>query len=272
MNRFADDFLVFLKDLLIYKSSSLNSIETVEKKKLFDEISDLLDISQLYKMIISINDLVVRLHSSSFSKILLITEFIKLSFDFSVKESNSDFKENSNGSTDNNLTININKSVKNKEEELKINNKVTAFLEKDKSIRVNNSFALASKKDKEEFLKKWEMVVGNVLNNDEYSAMASMINDIDAMVVGGNYVIFVAKYDSLLDRLYDNINIVEKILLEVYNNSYRVVFLSDDEWSIEKEKYVNSLKSGNKYTLLDDISSSVDNENNSTEIKNNRKE
>ena len=267
MNRFADDFLVFLKDLLIYKSSSLNSIETVEKKKLFDEISDLLDISQLYKMIISINDLVVRLHSSSFSKILLITEFIKLSFDFSVKESNSDFKENSNGSTDNNLTINANKSIKSKKKELKVNNKVTVFLEKDKSIRVNNSFALASKKDKEEFLKKWEMVVGNVLNNDEYSAMASMINDIDAMVVGGNYVIFVAKYDSLLDRLYDNINIVEKILLEVYNNSYRVVFLSDDEWSIEKEKYVNSLKSGNKYTLLDDISSSVDNENNSTEIK-----
>ena len=56
MNRFADDFLVFLKDLLIYKSVSSNSFEAVEKKDLFDDISDLLDIGQLYKIIISIND------------------------------------------------------------------------------------------------------------------------------------------------------------------------------------------------------------------------
>ena len=94
-----------------------------------------------------------------------------------------------------------------------------------------------------------------------------MINDIEVMVVGGIYVIFVVKYASLLERLYDNINIIEKFLLLVYNISYRIVFLSDDEWNIEKEKYVNSLKNGNKYTLLDDISSSVENDDNSTEIK-----
>ena len=49
MNRFADDFLVFLKDLLIYKSSSLNSLETVEKKNIFDNDDNNI-INELYML------------------------------------------------------------------------------------------------------------------------------------------------------------------------------------------------------------------------------
>ena len=85
-----------------------------------------------------------------------------------------------------------------------------------------------------------------------------MINDIDVMVVSDRYVIFVAKYDSLIDRLFDNILVIEKLLLEVYNNNYMVVFLANDEWNFEKDKYVKALKSGKKDELIDDEDKSDD--------------
>ena len=244
LNRFIGDFLEFLKDFLIFKSNTDYSSKSVENDKIFNKLSDKFSVDDIYSLIISVNDLSNRLHSSSFSKILIVTEFIKLANDFGLV--------NEKNVVNNNQVVNDNKARNNNDLNDKINSFVTNISDRDKMVRINNAFVLASKSLKEAFIDKWKLVVEKVLNDSNYFSVSSMINDIDIMVVSDKYIIFVAKYDSLVDRLFEHILIIEKLLFDVYNNNYKVVFLANDEWIFEKDKYVKSIKSGKKYELIDD--------------------
>ena len=244
-DRFVGDFISFLKDLLVFQSVGFSSVKRYEA--LFQQFSNKVDYNYLCQMIVSFNDLSIRLKNSSFGKILVISEFIRMSFDNKITIKKSDSRTN-------NLQLDNNINVEKRENIQKINKSVINFTDKDKLIRINNSFATASKNLKDIFLSKWEIVKGKTVDNNEYFSITSMINDIDAMVVGTGYVIFVAKYSSLIDRLYEQIDLIEQLLFDVFSVKYKCVFLVDDEWKYEKEKYVLSLKSGKKYELLEDKS------------------
>ena len=86
-----------------------------------------------------------------------------------------------------------------------------------------------------------------------------MINDIDVLVVGENHVIFLANYDSLLDRLFVQIDKFEKLLLDTFSKEYKVMFLLKDEWDYEMKKYVNNIKSGVKYQYISEDIEEVSN-------------
>ena len=79
-----------------------------------------------------------------------------------------------------------------------------------------------------------------------------LISDIDVLVVGEKNVIFLAQYDSLLERLLSQISVIEKFLLDVFNIPYKVIFLLKDEWEYEKKKYISNLKSSYKYSYIDE--------------------
>ena len=124
--------------------------------------------------------------------------------------------------------------------------------DKSKKIRINNTFATASKTYKENFTKNWNLVLEKASNNSDYVSIAGMMSDIDILVVGEKNVIFLAQYDSLLERLFFQIQLIEKLLLEVFGIPYKIVFLLKDEWEFEKSKYVNNLKMSKKYTYIEE--------------------
>ena len=258
LNRFVSDFLVFLKDLLIFKTShNVFNDSIVENINIFNGVVDLFTVDELYHLIILMNDVSNRLHNSSFLKILLITEFIKISFEMS-KNSSLISDNNDDDSIENTQTSNDNKTLYKRDDNININKKFMIFSDNDRLIRINNAFACASKNLKESFLEKWNTVVEKVSSDSNYFSISSMINDIQVMVVGDNYVIFVANYDSLLERLFDHLLDIENLIFEVYHTKYKIVFLAKDEWNYEKEKYVNAFKSGKKYELMDDVDDSND--------------
>ena len=118
-----------------------------------------------------------------------------------------------------------------------------------KKIRINNTFATASKKLKDEFSSKW-IDIKSFIDNSKYNNIIGMIDDIDVLVVGEHNVMFMAKYDSLLDRIYDYIDDFEDLLKDIYNIDYKVIFLPKDEWDYEKNNYVMNLKKGVKYSYI----------------------
>ena len=84
------------------------------------------------------------------------------------------------------------------------------------------------------------------------------MNDIEILVVGEKNIIFLAQYDSLLDRLLEQILPIEQLLFDVFKIDYKIIFLLKDEWLFEKEKYISNLKNGKKYDYIvedDDLSS-----------------
>lgn len=248
IDKFINDLIVFLKDILIYKNISKIEANVEGKKEKIAEISNFYSINDIYDMIVSLNDLANNLKKSGFSIILLVSYFIKIANNFSEEPKknpieNSQIKDNKK--LENNMEFTISKKSR------------CDFDNRLKKIRINNAFSTASKISKDKFVNRWGEVEENA-NKAKYKSIIGIINDIEVLVVGDNNVSFLVKYDSLLERIYDYLEDFENLLLETYNNKYKVVFLAYDEWIYEKEKYIENIKNGNIYEYIEEIDNKKD--------------
>jgi len=253
LDRFNDDLISFLKDLLVYKNTNLLEGNIEEKKRALSNLAKVFSTDFLYKMIISLNDLSIRVKNSNFAKVLFIAEFVKLS---------NEFLEKSDTYVDSKLTNskkvkNLDKSIKceeiteQKSEQKSINIDIKESIsDKNKKIRINNTFSSASKDLKETFIKKWVFVQEKLSNDTNYCMIAGMLNDVEILVVGQENVLFLAKYDSLLERLFQQIEKIEQLLFDVFQIKYKTMFLLNDEWEYERKKYIENTKNGIKYTYI----------------------
>ena len=265
--RFIEDLISFLKDILIYQNTNLLSSNVQEKSESIKFLVDIYSSEDIYKFIILLNDISIKIKNSSFAKILLITEFMKFSnslrnFNFEISDDrviesvdsknrkqviNHEIKRDSNDfQQKNNMLF----TTKNNANDFEITDKI-------KKIRINNTFATASKNLKENFMNRWNLVLEKLSNSSEYVSIAGMMTDVEVLVVGEKNVIFLAQYDSLLERLFSQINLIEKLLLDVFDVSYKVIFLLKDEWEFERDKYISNLKSSNQYTYIEEDENKV---------------
>ena len=250
IDRFINDLLVFLKDVLLYKNEfNLDNLGIKDKREKIIEVSNIFTIDEISNIIFSLNDLNNKLKKSVFSNVLLVIYFVKLSNDLKNDNETNNFIK----SVVTNNTNNANTNHNNDNVSIKKNNDkpVVKFSDKLKKIRINNAFATASKVNKDEFIKKWKLVnQDSILDN--YSSIAGIIDDIDVLVVGDNNVIFLAKYDSLLERVYNYIDDFENLLYSFFNKRYKIVFLANDEWIYEKNNYIKKIKNGDKYIYINE--------------------
>lgn len=250
LDRFNDDFISFLKDVLIYKNTSNLDDSIEDKGNSIKKVAKVCSVLDLYKIIIDLNDLSNKIKNSSFSKILFIVEFINL----------ANYFKNENYTVDNNKDNidNVRKDkVNNKKsviivEKTNIVSNNTSLSDKNRKIRINNAFSSASKDLKDKFINKWQEVLDRVVNDSAYSMIAGMINDVEILVVGECNVLFLAKYDSLLDRLFQQLDKIEQLLYDVFNIKYKIMFLLDDEWKYEKNNYISNIKNGIKYNYIEE--------------------
>ena len=77
--RFIEDLIAFLKDLLIYKNVGFLAFNIQEKSDCIQFLSNIYSCDIIYKLIVLLNDVISKIKNSSFAKIMLITEFIKFS-------------------------------------------------------------------------------------------------------------------------------------------------------------------------------------------------
>lgn len=258
IDRFINDLLIFLKDVLLYKNEfNLSDLGIKDKQEKIIEISKIFDLDEISNMIFSLNDLNNKLKKSVFSTVLLTVYFVKLSNDLNnnnLKIGNrvdnlTDMEVNNSAKeTNNNFSISKNNIV----------SSITKFSDKLKKIRINNSFSTASKLNKDEFVKKWDTINQSSIL-DDFSSIAGIIDDIDILVVGDNNVIFLAKYDSLLERIYNYVDDFERLLYLFFNKKYKIVFLANDEWIYEKNNYIKNIKSGKKYIYINEDENGDDN-------------
>ena len=147
--QFLADFLFFVKDLLIFDKTHSVVLNISDNSVIFEDLLKIFESFELYDLILMLNDLSARIKSSSFPKILLITEFIKFCNDFSDRKV---LKLNNNE-----LLVNSNEVNKSLVIDTKINNDDYTISDREKMVRVNNAFATASKDYKESFVEKWKL-------------------------------------------------------------------------------------------------------------------
>lgn len=264
ISKFIEELIVFLKDILLYKSAKINS-EIEDKNAKIKELSDVLSENAIYNMIYSYNDTLNNIKLSSNSIILFIVSTFKIINDNFIRKNNT--IDNNNESIS---TKNIEKAVENvKNEEKKIEvddikklkEEITSkmdTLNEFINTRINNTFVYANKKDLLEIKDKWNSI-SNYLLNEKYGVNCGILKEVNVVAAGNNNLILVSNFDSVVDKVNMKLAELESTLLSIFGNQYKIIAISNDRWNSEKEKYVLNIKKGNKYELIEEKSNKNDN-------------
>ena len=264
ISKFIEELIVFLKDILLYKSAKINS-EIEDKNTKIKELSDVLSENNIYNMIYSYNDTLNNIKLSSNSIILFIVSTFKIINDNFIRKNNvvDDNKESIS-------TKNIEKvveNVKNEEKKVevedikKLKEEITSKMDSLNELintRINNTFVYVNKKDLLEIKDKWNGI-SNYLLDEKYGVNCGILKEVNVVAAGNNNLILVSNFDSVVDKVNMKLTDLESTLLSIFGNQYKIIAISNDRWNSEKEKYVLNIKKGNKYELIEEKSNKNDN-------------
>ncbi len=137
-----------------------------------------------------------------------------------------------------------------------------------KKIRIDNTFAMASKLLKNMVVSKWGNLV-NYLSDTKYAKVAGLLQDVEIGVVSNTNIILISKYDSLLEKIYLNFNLCLDLINKILENNYVIVAITNEEFQKEVEQYKLHLKDKNYYTYQEETKpfitfqeENIENENN----------
>ena len=260
-NKFFEDLICFLKDVILFKNN------VSDKYIKFDisyvkNVSELYSLSDLFYMSDKINCLMDKLKNISRQSVIVIANFLlmmndlnkvnigenkevisdisvdrdnyEMAFNFTSDDSDVDSKL-----TDNDLHVE-NDNFDNS------NN----FVDMNKDNIINNTFAVANKEIKKSLQDKFSSI-DNYLTDKKFSSIAGILLDTVIQVAGNGYIIFSAKYDSVIQKVYNNYKLCNELINIVFDNEYTFVVISNDEWEKYRNEYINNLKSGKKYFVKD---------------------
>ena len=243
-----------LKDIIIYNNSNNYFLASYEKQ--LDEFMKV-DVSKILKSIEYLLDLRNELRRSSDQRILVEIYFLKILLLFSGNDVQKIEKPVIN--EENNVKIvgsilEEKPTMPEKKEEIKekevkiIENDIDENIEK---IRINNAFYGANKELKNAFVDKYDEI-NDYISNKEYTSIANLLLKSKPEVVSDKNIIFRLKKD--IDKNLFNINLeeIQKLLKLIYKKKYSVIAISDEEWKILKEEYINNIKNNVKYEYIEE--------------------
>lgn len=128
------------------------------------------------------------------------------------------------------------------------NNQVN--VNKIKDIRINNSFVDAAKNLKIEFINNWKKLLDKLNIESDYNILG-YIENASVMVVSRTNTLFAFEKESEAIIFNDNISIIENKYNELNSTNYNFIALSNDEWTVEKAKFINN--KDKKYEYIEEV-------------------
>ena len=250
-------------DVRILIEKLIDRIKSILIDIKLDNYNGILDFDMLYSMVFELNRVLQEIKSNidpyNFLEIVILKYFP------GNKISSKDFKdpveEKKSGST---LKIeqkveerptkeNISQEIK-ESKEPEINNEAPIVNEKkahfNVDARINNTFVGAQKKYLLELKEKWDDFV--IYESNANKLLLSYIVDTELVAASNNYAVLVNKINNTNDLINENIESVEKDFKIFFGREYKLVSISPKVWEEARNKYITNLKSGYKYTMMDD--------------------
>ena len=118
-------------------------------------------------------------------------------------------------------------------------------------VRVNNTLACANK----QILK---LIQDNMsLFNDytfdqEIGYIVCSILDSKVRAASEDSIILSYEYDSVVKQNLDILDKITYVFNKITNSNKKIAIISDEEWELEKNKYIKSIKDGNAYKVVDE--------------------
>lgn len=252
----ADSMLSFLRDI------SINTEVPNYFDKSYSELLSKISISfnNLIKMSSIINELLKELKNSNNQKML----FEIYVFQMCNILKNVDKVEVINTSINNNKNVNI-KNDKN--ENINIETKQNLIDSDLKDIRINNVFAGANKEILNSVNSKYYLI-NDYISNKKYNMVSILLSSGRIVVASDKYLLFsfenksdVLKFDSIYKQ-------IEQFLKKIYDESYKIVAVSDKEWKEMKNNYINNIKNKISYVFIEENDVKLEMSENSNVLEN----
>lgn len=252
----ADSMLSFLRDI------SINTEVPNYFDKSYSELLSKISISfnNLIKMSSIINELLKELKNSNNQKML----FEIYVFQMCNILKNVDKVEVINTSINNNKNVNI-KNDKN--ENINIETKQNLIDNDLKDIRINNVFAGANKEILNSVNSKYYLI-NDYISNKKYNMVSILLSSGRIVVASDKYLLFsfenksdVLKFDSIYKQ-------IEQFLKKIYDESYKIVAVSDKEWEKMKNNYINNIKNKISYVFIEENDVKLEMSENSNALEN----
>ncbi len=141
---------------------------------------------------------------------------------------------------------NISREIKSVDNNFKIKN-----LNEIIDARVNNVMALADKN-----ILKTEMQNFDLLNNYTFDQkigyLVCSLLDAKLRAASKDSIILSYEYESNVEQNLMNLNKIIDVYNKITNSNKTIAIISDERWINEKNKYIKSLKDGNKYQFIEE--------------------
>ena len=252
----ADSMLSFLRDI------SINTEVPNYFDKSYSELLSKISISfnNLIKMSSIINELLKELKNSNNQKML----FEIYVFQMCNILKNVDKVEVINTSINNNKNVNI-KNDKN--ENINIETKQNLIDSDLKDISINNVFSGANKEILNSVNSKYYLI-NDYISNKKYNMVSILLSSGRIVVASDKYLLFsfknksdVLKFDSIYKQ-------IEQFLKKIYDESYKIVAVSDKEWEEMKNNYINNIKNKISYVFIEENDVKLEMSENSNALEN----
>ena len=119
----------------------------------------------------------------------------------------------------------------------------------DVDIRINNTFVNAKKEFLNNIKSKWNDFV--IYESNANKVMLSYLADTNIVAASNKYAILTNNLDITNDLINQNIKTLEKDFNLFFNGNYCLVAISPKKWEQERNKYINNIKNGYKYEIID---------------------
>lgn len=237
----------YIREGILYKKKINTDKILDEDKNIFDKLSD----SDLYDLIDYLSDTLVKVKNSYQKELTFEVQMIQMIDKIFNKESNVSRETSINEIKTENINVpretSINEikveNINVPRETLKIENKTDSVIEELKNVRINNILRNATKQNIT-FIKDLWPNINEYLINEKYKMVAGMLVNATPVAASKKGIIITLPLESSISRIEKEYDNSKELLNEIYNENYKVVYISEQYWKKVRPKFVEKAKNG----------------------------
>lgn len=221
----------YIREGILYKKKINTDKILDEDKNIFDKLSD----TDLYDLIDYLSDTLVKVKNSYQKELTFEVQMIQMIDKIFNKESNVSRETSINETKTENINV--------PRETLKIENKTDSVIEELKNVRINNILKNATKQNIT-FIKDLWPNINEYLINEKYKMVAGMLVNATPVAASKEGIIITLPLESSISRIEKEYDNSKELLNEIYNENYKVVYISEQYWKKVRPKFVEKAKNG----------------------------
>lgn len=237
----------YIREGILYKKKINTDKILDEDKNIFDKLSD----TDLYDLIDYLSDTLVKVKNSYQKELTFEVQIIQMIDKIFNKESNvsretstNEIKvENTNVPRETSINEIKAENINVPRETLKIENKTDSVIEELKNVRINNILRNATKQNIT-FIKDLWSNINEYLINEKYKMVAGMLVNATPVAASKKGVIITLPLESSISRIEKEYDNSKELLKEIYDQNYKIVYISEQYWKKVRPEFVEKAKNG----------------------------